>query len=113
MPIRLNPKTPQEVDIYCRVYENQDPEYWADPNRDEKQQIVAEVLYKTELNLDNVMITAWLPRGAAEGIYANIAKWKDNDKLIGISNELPDTVGILTSCRKNFDIRMMQKLKGE
>lgn len=103
--ITINPNTYNGFDIVCRVYENQSQSYWRSRNRDEKEQICVEVLFATKTfpDIKNKGATAWLPLGAAQFIIENITDYiyKYN---IAVCNELPNQVGVLTSCRENFDI---------
>ena len=99
-----NPKTYENLDILCRVYENQDPNYWTNANRDEKQQICVEVLFANRSGIKeaNKRATAWLPIGAADFMVENIKPYI-NTKRIGICNELPSCVGWLTSVNSSFE----------
>lgn len=99
-----NPQTYQGLEILCRVYENQNRYYWLDPHRDESKQICVEVLFSNESGIDeeNKQAYAWLPIGAAEFIVQNI-KTYINTKRIGICNELPYHVGVLTSVNTSFE----------
>ena len=103
--ITINPNTYNGFDILCRVYENQDQSYWRSSNRDESKQICVEVLFarKTFPDIENERAYAWLPLGAAQFIIENIKNYICNYN-IAICNELPNQVGVLTSCRENFDI---------
>ena len=103
--ITINPNTYNGFDIVCRVYENQSQSYWRSRNRDEKEQICVEVLFATKTfpGVKGKAATAWLPIGAAQFMIENIKDYiyKYN---IAVCNELPNQVGVLTSCRENFDI---------
>ena len=91
---------PTDLDVLVRVYENQNYQC------DENQQCIGEILFKSHVGLEHIRMKAWLPKGIASGIVeelvANIPP--DSNLKIGISNEFPDQVGVLTSCHKNFDI---------
>ena len=99
-----NPETYENLDILCRVYENQTPNYWSNVNRDEKQQICVEVLFsnRSGINDTNKRATAWLPIGAAEFMVENIKPYITT-KRIGICNELPSCVGYLLSVNSSFE----------
>lgn len=86
-----------DIDVLIRVYDNQSSTF------DEKEQICSEVLFKPYLNKEHERFTSWLPRGAVNAIVQVLNSLKDNDLKIQISNELPNNVGVLTSCRENFD----------
>ena len=103
--ITINPNTYDGFDILCRVYENQSQSYWRSANRNENEQICAEVLfaYKTFPDAENKQATAWLPIGATQFIVENIKDYIHKYN-IAVCNELPYHVGVLTSCRENFDI---------
>ena len=111
--IKLNPKNYDGLDILCRVYENQSEEYWKDEKeRDEKSQICAEVLFSNTsgIDKDHQRCTCWLPRGAANFIVQEIKEFKGQGKVIGICNELSDSIGVLTSCRENFENSLRKEL---
>lgn len=103
--ITINPNTYNGFDILCRVYENQDQSYWRSLSRDESKQICVEVLFarKTFPDVENKRACAWLPLGAAQFIVENIKNYIYNYN-IAICNELPNQVGVLTSCKECFDI---------
>ena len=103
--ITINPNTYNGFDIVCRVYENQSQSYWRSRNRDEKEQICVEVLFATKTfpDIKSKGATAWLPLGAAQFMIENIKDYINNYN-IAICNELPNQVGVLTSCRENFDM---------
>lgn len=98
------------AEILCRVYENQSSAYWRDPNRNEHEQVITEILYRPHIDHDHERFESWLPRGAANAIATALEKWKDSDYTVGISNELNDSVGVLTSCRVHFDMRIREEL---
>lgn len=107
--ITINPNTYDGFDILCRVYENQSQSYWRSRNRDEKEQICVEVLFarRTFPNIKHKRACVWVPLGAAQFIIENIKNYFYNDKYnIAICNELPNQVGILTSCSECFDIAL-------
>lgn len=86
------------IDILVRVYENQDFE-----NTDENKQICSEILFKKYLGKEHIRATSWLPRGAVVFIVKTLNELGKNDYTVQISNELEDNIGVLTSCRDNFD----------
>jgi hypothetical protein len=90
-----------ECDILIRVYESQNP------NVPESDQIVGEVLFKDK---PHIRASAWLPKGIAEFINSELLKIEDKNYNIHISNELPYQVGVLTSCKENFDLYMNKLL---
>lgn len=102
--ITINPNTYNGFDILCRVYENQSQSYWRSANRNENEQICVEVLFacKTFPDAENKQATCWLPIGAAQFMIENIKDYIDKYN-IAVCNELPYQVGVLTSCRENFD----------
>ena len=63
----------------------------------------AQLAVKKFPDIENKQATAWLPLGAAQFMIENIKDYiyKYN---IAVCNELPNQVGVLTSCRENFDI---------
>lgn len=87
-----------DIDILVRVYESQ-------VNCDEKEQCCGEILFKPYLNRQHIRFTSWLPRGLVEAINLYF-KDISGDYFVQISNELPDNIGVLTSCSENFDIRL-------
>ncbi len=89
----------EEADILVRVYENQQED------ANEKEQCVGEILFRPKLHREHIRFTAWLPRGLVEAIKEHFATIQ-GDYTVQIANELPDTIGILTSCRENFDARL-------
>ena len=95
--LRKNNVYDKDTDILVRVYENQDP------NHGEKEQIASEVLFKEHCNHDHERFTSWLPRGAVVAIVQVLNNLPKNNYKVQISNELPNEVGVLTSCRDNFD----------
>ena len=103
--ITINPNTYDGFDILCRVYENQSQSYWRSYNRDESEQICVEVLFATKIfpGIKSKQAYAWVPLGAAQFIIENIKDYINNYN-IAVCNELPNQVGILTSCRECFDI---------
>ena len=115
--IDLNPTNYSNYDVICRVYRNQDPNYWRnEKTRNEKDQIAVEVLFSKKLNKEPQRATAWLPRGAANFIAQELLKIKNKNYKVGIFNELDDCIGVLTSCRRNFNISISEELsknKGE
>ena len=87
------------ADILVRVYENQ-----ASDCREEEQ-CVGEILFRHELQIDNIYISAQYPRG----LVAAIEKYFERivgDYTVQIANELPNAIGILTSCDEHFDLRL-------
>jgi hypothetical protein len=90
----------QFAHVLVRVYENQNP------TCDEKEQCVGEVLFQQELRREPVQFTAWLPRGTANAVIQELVKLEaepgSQNWIVGIANEFPDVVGVLTSCRQNF-----------
>ena len=86
------------------MYENQSQSYWRSANRDENKQICVEVLFscKTFPDGENKQVYAWLPIGAAQFMIENIKDYIDKF-YFAVCNELPYQVGVLTSCRENFD----------
>lgn len=117
MRIIFNPPTYEGVDILCRVYENQNEEYWRNEReRDESEQIVAEVLFADHMPYEHRFASAWLPRGAANFIVGELVEFMNTDYKVAICNELKDEIGVLTSCFDNFEhaIRneIRERLKG-
>lgn len=102
--ITINPNTYNGFDILCRVYENQSQSYWKNSNRDEHEQICVEVLFSRKIfpNIKHKQGCVWMPLGAAQFIIENIKDYIYNYN-IAICNELPNQVGVLTSCRECFD----------
>jgi hypothetical protein len=82
------------ADILVRVYDNQDEYYKED------EQIVCEVLFKDR---EPRRAKSWLPKGASNFIAGVLKPLPKEGKTIIISNELPLNVGVLTSCKLNFD----------
>ena len=109
--ITFNPKSYDGFDILCRVYKNQNPNFWSNPEWDEKEQISVEVLFNNKMRRKGKRGSCWLPRGAAAFIAKHIKQYKGKNKNIAICNELDDNIGVLTSCRENFDIRMRQEIE--
>ena len=103
--ITINPNTYNGFDIVCRVYENQSQSYWRSRNRDEKEQICVEVLFATKTfpDIKSKGACVWVPLGAAQFMIENIKDYINNYN-IAVCNELPNQVGILTSCRECFEI---------
>lgn len=117
MKITLNPPTYEDVDILCRVYENQNKEYWRNEReRDEREQIVAEVLFANHMPYEHRRATAWLPRGAANFIVGELVEFVNTDYKVAICNELKNNIGVLTSCFDNFEgairYEIRKRLKG-
>lgn len=113
LSIDLNPKSYDDFDILCRVYRNQNQEYWnqMEKDRDETEQICSEVLFRKGINIDHQRATCWLPRGAAAFIGQELNKIKNKNYKVGIFNELDDNIGVLTSCRRNFEYAIEHELK--
>ena len=95
--IKSNLEILPDIDMLVRVYRNQSEEY------KEGEQICSEVLFKNYLDKEHRRFTAWLPRGAVNSIVSTLNEFSNNDWKVQIKNELEDTVGVLTSCRVNFD----------
>ena len=89
----------ENADILVRVYENQSRHH------DEKEQCVGEILFRPKMKREHIRFTAWLPRGLVEAIKKHFSAIK-GDYTVQIANELPDNIGVLTSCRENFDVRL-------
>jgi hypothetical protein len=89
-----------DIDVLVRVYENQSGQC------DERDQICSEILFKEHTNQDHMRFTSWLPRGAVRAIVFGLNKFATEKWKVQISNELADTVGVLTSCRENFERSM-------
>lgn len=89
-------------DILARVYKNQNI------NCKEEEQIACEVLFKDR---EHERAIAWLPKGASNFISKVIEKIEKKGYIIHISNELDYNVGVLTSCKENFDISIKKDLK--
>jgi hypothetical protein len=96
--ILMNSDYLNEADIIVRVYETQRAV-------SEKEQCAGEILFHPRISKSNVRFTAWLPRGLVEGIK-NAFKTISGNFTVQISNELPDQIGVLTSCREHFDTRL-------
>jgi hypothetical protein len=95
-----------DAQILVRVYENQQR------GCEEKEQCAGEILFRPKLGRDHIRFTSWLPRGLVEAIKTHFADIR-GDFLVQISNELPDCIGVLTSCRANFEVRLRNEfLKG-
>lgn len=92
--------TRNDANVLVRAYENQAPHV------DEKKQCVGEILFKQELRRESVGFTAWLPRGIAAAVVSELVKLEgapaSHTLVVGIANEFPFTVGVLTSCHENF-----------
>lgn len=95
--IRKNYNYDKDTDILVRVYENQSS------YTDEKEQIACEVLFKPYCNQESQQFTSWLPRGAVVAIVQVLNGLPKNNWKVQISNELPNTVGVLNFCIENFD----------
>ena len=95
--IKSNLEILPDIDMLVRVYRNQSEEY------KEGEQICSEVLFKNYLDKEHRRFTAWLPRGAVNSIVSTLNEFSNNDWKVQIKNELEDTVGVLNSCRVNFD----------
>lgn len=109
--IDLNPTNYDNYDVICRAYKNQNPNYWKNEKiRNEQDQIAVEVLFNKKLNKEHQRATAWLPRGAANFIAQELNKIKNKNYKVGIFNELDDCIGVLTSCRRNFNISINEEL---
>lgn len=89
-------------DVLIRVYNSQTE------HPKEEEQIVGELLFKDK---PHQRCTAWLPKGVANFISQELIKIKNETLRIHISNELPFQVGVLTSCKQNFDISIKEELK--
>lgn len=90
----------KDIDVLIRVYENQSK------TRDEKDQICSEILFKEHTGQNHLRFTSWLPRGAVNAIVLNLNKFSKKKWKAQLSNELTNEVGVLTSCRENFDNSM-------
>lgn len=90
----------KDIDVLIRVYENQSRNY------DEKDQICSEILFKEHTRQNHLQFTSWLPRGAVNAIVSNLNKFSNEKWKVQLSNELTDKIGVLTSCRENFDRSM-------
>lgn len=90
----------KNIDVLVRVYGNQS-EYC-----DEKDQICSEILFKEYTNQNHMRFTSWLPRGAVNAIVFNLNKFAKEKWTVQVSNELTDQIGVLTSCRDNFEKSM-------
>lgn len=95
--IKKNYQYNEDIDVLIRVYENQSKEY------NEVDQIAFEILFKPYIKQEHLRFTSRFPRGAVAAIVSVLNKFKNKDWLVQISNELPSTVGVLTSCIENFD----------
>jgi hypothetical protein len=87
-----------DIDILIRVYENQTSFC------EDEDLFAGEVLFKPHTRDEHQRFTAPFPRGLVEGIKETLNDVKGNWK-IQVSNELPDVVRHLTSCREHFDVR--------
>lgn len=94
----------KDADILIRVYGNQQG------NHDEKSQCVGEILFRQHLQIDHIRFTSWLPRGLVDAITEQLNYMQGKDYTVQIANELPDTIGVLTSCRDNFELRLRREL---
>lgn len=90
------------ADILVRVYENQSS------RSGENEQCVGEILFRPELKREHIRFTSRLPRGLIEAIKWHL-KGIIGDYIVQIANELPDNIGVLTSCRDNFNIRLQKE----
>lgn len=115
--VRVENEKYDGLDILMRVYKNQNPDYWKhEETRDEKEQICGEVLFSQSITEDISdcyfpnKIQAWLPRGIAYQFAVSIATLENYNVVVGVSNELDYQVGVLTSCRENFDGSLIRKL---
>lgn len=112
MEIILNPPTYDGIDILCRVYANQNEEYWRNEReRDERKQICAEVLFANHMPYEHRRATAWLPRGAANFIVGELVEFVNTDYKVAICNELKDNIGVLTSCFDNFEHAIRNEIR--
>lgn len=93
-----------DVDVLVRVYENQNP------SRDEKSQVSVEVLFRNGLGIENHRATAWLPRGAAVFAVMKLKEFGKPGMKVQVANELPDNIGVLTSCRENWQNALESEL---
>lgn len=111
--INLNPESYDGFDVLCRVYRNQDEDYWNQKEkfRDEKQQICVEVLFRNGIDKEHQRATCWLPRGAAAFMGQELNKIRSQHYDVGIFNELDDCIGVLTSCRRNFEFAINDELQ--
>lgn len=90
----------KDIDVLIRVYENQSETHG------EKDQICSEILFKEHTGQNHLRFTSWLPRGAVNAIVSNLNKFAKKKWKAQLSNELTNEVGVLTSCRENFDNSM-------
>ena len=90
-----------DIDVLVRAYDNQ---LGTD---NEKELFVGEVLFKPHMNREHERFTAPFPRGIVEGIIG-VLKTINGKAKVQVSNEIPDTVGHLTSCAFHFDERFKQ-----
>jgi hypothetical protein len=90
----------KDIDVLVRVYENQSG------HCDEKDQICSEILFKEHTNQDHMRFTSWLPRGAVNAIVSSLNQFAEEKWDVQVSNELANQVGVLTSCRENFEKSM-------
>ena len=95
--VRKNHEYLSDIDVLVRVYDNQSEKHT------EQEQIACEVLFKPHVGLQHQQVTSWLPRGAVHFVVGVLNQLRDRDLKVQISNELPDNVGVLTSCRENFE----------
>ena len=103
-------KDKEDVDILCRAYPNQRKDC------EEVEQCAGDICFKERICADdvldqlNVQATAFIPRGIAVYMAGELWKLKKTNYKIGISNEYPDIIGSLTSCKDNFDISIESAL---
>ena len=87
------------ADILVRVYENQASDCI------EEEQCVGDILFRRGLQRDAIHFSAQYPRGLVAAIEKSFEKIV-GDYTVQISNELPDAIGVLTSCDEHFDLRL-------
>ena len=94
----------ESIDCLVRVYPNQSP------NHTDQDAFCGEVLFKPHVGIEHAQFTAPYPRGLAEAcsqVLLDITTPLD----VQVSNELPYTVGCLTSCDQHFDIRFKDAME--
>jgi hypothetical protein len=105
--VKAGPPYREDCDILVRVYENQREDAYP-----EKEQCAGEILFRPWMGREHIRFTSWLPRGLVEALKQYF-KSIEGPYLVHISNELPDKIGVLTSCDKNFRARLRKEFLAE
>jgi hypothetical protein len=62
---------------------------------------------------DHEQFTSWLPRGCANAAVQALKRLEGLNIRVGVANEFPSVVGMLTSCPENFDGALKREMRDQ